>query len=246
MKLKSKLKNLYIGSKLAFAIFRLIKDNNNIAPIFKVKEFRNHISFKLALAKAKSDPDLAVLFKERYLSEKVADLNELGDFPKGTVGRLFADHMRHFKMDVVFYPKMDDQIDDDLTYLRYRARETHDIHHAILGLNPDHLGEMSISAYYLAQLNIPLSGILLGVGFIVSVIKKPYMIEHLMNSIMKGWMMGKQSKNILAVKWEEIWGMQVRDIRRELNIQVDIETVDQDHQRVIEKIEKEKAIALYA
>lgn len=230
--------------KLGFAVIKLIRNPNDISPIFNVAEFKNHMSFRQALAKARADKELAALFKERYRSPKVHDMAELEKFPEGTLGHSFAKHMKHWKMDVVFYPEIDDPEDDDITYLRMRSRETHDIHHAVLGMKPDHLGEMAISAFYLAQLTIPLSAVLLGTGFLIATIKKPWMLESLVNAIIHGWTLGKKSKQILAVKWEEQWDRPLIEVREELGIEILRETWEQPHQREQEKLEKLKLEAL--
>ena len=237
-----KIKSIIPATKFLVSVIRLIKNPNNIAPIFKIKEFRDHQSFKLALANAKADPDLKELFETRYLMDSPPAVDQLIKLPANTLGHTFAKHMKHFKMDVVFYPDMEEEKYDDITYLRYRARETHDIHHVVLGMNPDHLGEMSISAFYLAQLNIPLSAALLGVGFFASVIKKPYMLSSLVESMIRGWTMGKAAKNFHAVKWEELWEKDMTELREELGVKVEVETYDQEHQREIEKREKSFAL----
>ncbi|MCT4640767.1 MAG: Coq4 family protein [Bacteriovoracaceae bacterium] len=237
-----KIKKIYLGIKFLIGVIKLIRNPNDISPIFKIKEFRDHQSFKLAIANAKSDPDLKELFDTRYLMDAPADIEVLSNLSEGSLGYVFARHMKHFKMKAVFYPKMEEKTYDDITYLRYRARETHDIHHAVLGMNPDHLGEMSISAFYLAQLNIPLSAALLGVGFFTAVIKKPYMLPMLVEAIIKGWNMGKKAKNIHAVKWEELWDKDIDELRNELRINVESETYEQEHQRVFEKELKHLAV----
>lgn len=233
-------KKTKLALKLAWAVIKLIRNPNDISPIFNVGEFKNHMSFRQALAKARADSELNALFNERYRSPKIHDMNELLQLPANSLGYTFAKHMQHWKMDVVFYPEIDDPTNDDITYLRMRSRETHDIHHAVLGMKPDHLGEMSISAFYLAQLTIPLSAVLLGVGFLVATIKKPWMIERLVESIIQGWNLGKKSKQILAVKWEEQWHRPVDEVRAELGLDIKYETWQLPHQREIEKIEKAK------
>lgn len=231
--------------RIISSIIKLIRNPYDVSPIFKISEFRNHMSFQLCMAQAHNDEQLSQLIRENYRSPKPHDLEQLGHLPAGSLGQVFAQHMKHHQMDVVFYPAIDDTTTDDLTYLRLRARETHDIHHAVLGMKPDLLGEMSISAFYLSQLNIPLSSALIGIGFLVAVIKKPFMIEHLMDALIKGWTMGKNAQaNILSMKWEEMWERPIADIRSELGISVAIETFEQVHQREIEKRERTKALGL--
>jgi ubiquinone biosynthesis protein COQ4 len=86
----------------------------------------------------------------------------------------------------------------------------------VLGFPAEDVGEMAISAFYLAQNRIPLSGLLIGCGFFNAVLKQPHRIDELMNAIIKGWTMGKQSKDVLGIKWEEYFSTPIDRVRREL------------------------------
>jgi ubiquinone biosynthesis protein COQ4 len=203
---------------LIFGLLKVAMNPRDISPIFRGRTFRDHKSMKLALASLKSKPEVAELFRTRYLSAKPYDLSELVQLPGGSLGKVYAEHMLKNKLDIVFYPPLEDKVDDDIAYMRKRARQTHDIHHVVLGFPAEDIGEMSISAFYLAQNQIPLSGLLIGCGFFNAVIKQPHRIDELMNAIIKGWAMGKQAKDVLGVKWEEYFSTQLDIVRRELNI----------------------------
>lgn len=205
---------------LLYGFMRVALNPKDITPIFKIRTFRDHKSMKMALASLQSKPEVAELFRTRYLSEKPYDLNELIQLPEGTLGRVYAEHMLKYKLDIVFYPPLEDKVDDDIAYMRKRARQTHDIHHVVLDFPAEDIGEMAISAFYLSQNRIPLSGLLIGCGFFNAVIKQPHRIEELMNAIIKGWEMGKQAKDVLGVKWEEYFTVPIEKVRKDLNISV--------------------------
>jgi len=200
---------------------KLIINPNDVSPIFKMKAFRNHKSFKLALESLHSDPETHEMIVSRYLWPKPLDLDELSKLPEGTLGHGFAQFMKKNKLTVVFYPELKGEVDDDINYMRLRARQTHDIHHYVLGYPPVATGEMSISAFYLAQNKIPLSALLLGIGFFVMILKHPNKCDEMVNGIVKGWQTGKgASKKFLGVKWEEMFNTPIDDVRKMLNVEV--------------------------
>lgn len=203
---------------LALRMSRLLFKPDDISPIFRARSVRNHRSFHLALASLKADPGAAALIAERYLAPAPFDLDVLGSLPEGTLGREFADHMRNSKLELVFYPPLEDQVDDDITYVRKRARQTHDIHHVVLGLPAVDIGEMEISAFYLAQNRIPLSAMLLGVGFLIAVFRYPERLDELVEAIIRGWGTGKRAKVFLGIRWEEYWETPLVEVRRMLGV----------------------------
>ena len=212
---------------------RMVFNPKDISPIFKGRTFRNHRSFQVALASLHADPETHALIESRYLAPKPIDLDALAQLPEGTLGRVFAEHMRHYKLEVVFYPPLEDQENDDITYLRKRARQTHDIHHVVLGFPATEPGEMMISAFYLAQNKIPLSGLLLGFGFFHVVLKAPERADELVEAIIKGWTLGKAAhKKVLGVKWEEYWEVPIDEVRRMIGVEVATDSLPPEPQAV--------------
>ncbi|MFN8577813.1 MAG: Coq4 family protein [Candidatus Sericytochromatia bacterium] len=209
----------YIDSiRFVLGIFKMVMNPKDISAIFRVKSFREHKSLQNSLRTMYSDPEISNLIKTRYLAPKPYDLNELIKFPENTLGRVYAEHMIKHNLEVVFYPEMDSKIDDDINYMRMRARQTHDIHHVILGYPAEDYGEVAISAFYFSQNQIPLSGLIIGSAFFRVVLKQPERIEELMTSITKGWAMGKKSKHVLGVKWEEYFDKPIDEVRKLMNI----------------------------
>lgn len=197
---------------------KLILNPKDISPIFKGGAFLNHKSFKLSLDKFRADPDTKALIESRYLSPAPYDLENLLTYPEGSLGRVYAEHMQHYKLEVVFYPPLEQTDNDEIAYLRKRARQTHDVHHVVLGYPAVEAGEMAISAFYLAQYQVPLSALLLGFGFLYTILKEPQRIDELMTVIMKGWNTGKQVPKFMGIKWEEYWEKPIDEVRAELGL----------------------------
>jgi ubiquinone biosynthesis protein COQ4 len=228
------LRTFKLTGKLSWLGLRLIRNPMDISPIFEVDEFLSHQSFKYTVNYCRSLPEMREMMDQRYLAPAVYDLKQLSQCPEGSLGFVFAKHMQQHKMDVVFYPPLKNPEVNDMNYLRLRARETHDVHHCVLGFRPHHLGEMQISAFYLRQINSPLSAFLMAMGILVALIKKPHMIQDIMEAYITGWQMGKQSKPIMAMKWEELWDRPINEVRDMLGIKVEKETFEQPTQKEIE------------
>ena len=201
---------------------KLIINPKDISPIFKGGTFRKHKSFQLALASLHADPDCHELIESRHLNPTPIDLDALAALPEGTMGQVFATHMRHYKLDVVFYPPLEDVVDDEISYVRKRARETHDIHHVVLGYPATEPGEMMISAFYLAQNRIPLSALLLGFGMLYTILREPDRVDEFMDCVIKGWTDGKRAtRKVLGVKWEDYWETPIDEVRRMIGVGVE-------------------------
>lgn len=219
------LMGLYKAGKLSLDIVllllrfsKLILNPDDISPIFKGGSFRNHKSFQVALRSLHADPSTSELIRNRYLAPAPYDLAQLLTLPEDSLGHVYARHMQHYQLDVVFYPPLEDTQDDDIAYLRKRARQTHDIHHVVLGFPAIDSGEMAISAFYLSQNNIPLSALLIGFGFLTAILRSPERIEELMDAIMLGWRRGKECPVFLGLKWEDYFALPMAQVRAELNL----------------------------
>ena len=235
------LRKVWLGLRFIYAIIRLLLKPKDVSPIFRIKEFLNHKSFEYAINQARANDKIRTMMNNRYLAKEPYDLDELIKMPQGSLGHIFAKHMKYFKLDVVFYPDdIKDSQTNDISWIRQRSRETHDLWHCVLGYKPDHLGEMKISAFYLQQMNSPMSAILLAVGLIYSTIKKPHMLNILMEDMITGWSDAKKAKNLMEVKWEEQWARPISEIRDELKLSVELETYQQAKMADLEKLEQER------
>jgi ubiquinone biosynthesis protein COQ4 len=218
LKIRNKLQFIQDIALLPWVIIRLFINPNNIEPIFSLGTFRNHKAFQLAKEKIHSDPGMAAMMNERYLAKEMIDLNALAKLPDGTLGREFARFMLERNLKVDFYPPYNDPNNDDAAYVRKRCPQTHDIWHLVIGVGTEQLGEMKVSAFYVAQIRSPFNALFIGIGLFVALFKKPEMLEKYFEAVSEGWALGKAAKPLFAMKWEYLWDRPLVEIRRELNL----------------------------
>lgn len=212
-----------LGADIVLLLLRFSKlliNKDDISPIFQGRSFTRHKSFEVSLQTFRDDPETAALLQERFLSEKPYDLAALAQLPPGTLGHEFARHMQAYGLEIVFYPTLETTANDEIAYLRRRARQTHDIHHVVLGFPAIDSGEMAISAFYLAQHNVPLSALLIGFGFLYAVLREPERIDELMSAIQLGWQIGKNTRKLMGVRWEDYWETPIDEVRRMLRVPI--------------------------
>lgn len=193
---------------------RLLFKPDDISPIFRGGAFMKAKAFKLSLARIHADPAAAELIRTRYFGPE-HDLDALGKLPPGTLGREFADFMARFQLSAAIFPKvLTDGSDDDINYLRLRGRQSHDIHHLVLGIPPSKFGEMMISAFYIAQNQLPLSQLLIGIGLLTSLLKYPERVDDFYSCVARGFTMGKRCKpSVFGIRYEELWEKPLADVR---------------------------------
>ena len=199
----------------------LIFDRNNTKPIYKgLKYFLEHESYQITLKTLTSDPKTKELIESRYQHNKPIDWDLLKSLPPETLGFQFAKFMNNPVVTPIDkLPESKNEISPELDYLRQRIRITHDIHHVVCGYPADEIGEMGISAFYVAQINSPLNSMLLAFGLIKCTIKFPQRLPELMDIITEGWILGKKTQNIFGIKWEEMWNLPVSEVREQLGLQ---------------------------
>jgi ubiquinone biosynthesis protein COQ4 len=163
---------------------------------------------------AYADTSVAPILKERYLASE-PDLETLIQYPKDSLGKLYADVLKQAQLDPHFYRSI--EIEDDYSYLALRMRQTHDIWHIVTGLGTDLSGELALQAFTLAQTHSPLSVALLS-GGIAHLLKVSGPIDSVVSDIYRGWSLGVKAKPFLAQKWEEAWEKPLEEWRQELNV----------------------------
>lgn len=199
----------------------LIFRKKNYKPIYRgFRYFLEHESYQITLNILKNDPDTMKLIENRYNERNRVDWEALKKLPTESLGFQFAKFMANVDVTPLEQlPESGVQISPEIDYLRRRIRLVHDIHHVVCGYPADELGEMGISAFYVAQINSPLNSMVLAIGLIKCTIKMPSRLPELMNTITHGWQMGLRTPNLFGVKWEEMWHLPVSEIQKNLRIQ---------------------------
>lgn len=224
MRIMNRFKRLF---KLISALFFLASggiillfNRNNLKPVYRgLKYFFEHESYQITIKTLMADPRTKELIDTRYRANEKVDWNYLKSLPPKTLGHEFAKFMNNPDVTPLDkLPESNSEISPEIDYLRQRIRLIHDIHHVVCSYPADDLGEMGISAFYVAQINSPLNSVLLGIGLIKCTIKYPKRLHELMDAISEGWMLGKQSTNLFGIKWEEMWNLPLTEVRQQLGI----------------------------
>jgi len=195
----------------------LVIDPSKTESVYDVEDgLRHRRATTLAVEFVKQDLGVAQIFAERYLAEP-PDLEQLGQLPEGSLGRVYADYLRDSGFEADFYRSL--EVEDDASYFLLRMRQTHDIWHLVAGFNTDVPGELGLKAFELAQTRRPLSAVLLSGGVLSAVFKAPETIGPLLEQIAIGYRLGSTAKPFLAQRWEEHWERSLDDWRELLNFQ---------------------------
>lgn len=155
-------------------------------------------------------------FKERpYLG--VIDLQKLHCLPKNTLGYCYANHLLENNLKPLQFSG--ELIETDAQYLGAHITESHDIWHVITGCQTDILGEIQLEAFSVAQLYASRFWL----GLITKNLLKAtvYDIEvsgQYMDAIAKGWLMGKETKPLFGIRWNELWEKPLQKVRDNLKI----------------------------
>jgi ubiquinone biosynthesis protein Coq4 len=136
---------------------------------------------------AHSQPAVAQIIQERYFAP-TADLEQLLNYPQGSLGYHYAAEMKRAGLQPGFYRNI--AIEYDYSYIAMRMRQTHDVWHIITGFGTDLAGEVGLQAFSLAQLRSPLAVAIMAAAIAYS-LKSSSPLSPLVESMQQGWEWGK-------------------------------------------------------
>lgn len=195
----------------------LMRDPTQTDSVFDVEDGLRHTkAAQLAVEYAKSKPGVAEIFAERYLAPS-PDIDALKQLPEDSLGYIYASYLSEAGFDPDFYRKT--EVEDDITYMFMRLRQTHDIWHVVTGFGSDVNAELGLKAFEIAQIHRTLAAMLIAGGLLRTLLKTPEMLDGLLEQIAIGYRMGAKAKPFIAQKWEEHWEKPLTEWRQELNIE---------------------------
>jgi ubiquinone biosynthesis protein COQ4 len=204
-----------LAIKGAISLFR---DPTQTESVYDIEDgLRNTKATQLALEFVKSDPDVDRIITERYLPPPV-DIEALFALPADSLGHVYAAYIKNSNFDPNFYRKI--EVDDDISYMLLRLRQTHDLWHIVAGFSTDVAGELGLKAFELAQTHRTMSAILLAGGLLSTLSKSPADLDKVLECIALGYRSGMKARPFLAQKWEEQWSKPLNDWRKELGITI--------------------------
>jgi ubiquinone biosynthesis protein Coq4 len=170
---------------------------------------------EMAQKKLSTQPESVQVIQARKMLAPV-DLKELQKFPEGTLGRVYADHMIRNHLDPNFYKTF--EITNDAIMTIMRLRQTHDLWHVMTGFSTSVQDELGLQAFTYAQTASPLSPLLIGGGLLRAGFKNRQLTAPILESVAKGWAMGKKARPLFPLDWEANWKTPLTELRRDYGI----------------------------
>jgi ubiquinone biosynthesis protein Coq4 len=144
------------------------------------------------------------------------ELELLQKLPEGTLGRAFAEHAIANGIDPNAIPQLPSR--DRISFMRAHLFETHDIWHTVTGFKTDFASEMGLQAFYFAQFPAQLTAAIMAINFLNLAFFAMDDREARMDAIVRGWTMGKRAEKLFGVRWGDLWGKPLREVRTSLGI----------------------------
>jgi ubiquinone biosynthesis protein COQ4 len=163
----------------------------------------------------KTDPKAKRLIEERYLP-KPLPTSELLLLPEGSLGYLFGKHLTDNNLKQEIYAQF--EIKSDIEYVSFRGGQLHDVLHVVTGFGIDHMGEFAIQAFTFAQIKSPLVAVFLAGDLLYSSRRGPNFAFNAFKAMAEGFLLGCRLPNFYGVKWEEMFGRNLEEVRSELGI----------------------------
>ncbi|MDB4966735.1 MAG: hypothetical protein JWN44_2424 [Myxococcales bacterium] len=205
-------------AKAAVAFVRLAQDMGRLDEVFNLGDGLIAPEVLRAMAEhVGATPTGALALREQPRVH--LDLQKLRVLPAGTLGRVYADLMIANGLDPADIPTL--VAFDELRYVRAHLYETHDLWHVATGFATDVAGELGLQAFYLAQMPGRLPSAILAAGFVNTLVHNFDDRDRRMRAIVRGWLLGKRSRLLFGVRWDDYLERPLADVQRLLGLDVD-------------------------
>lgn len=197
----------------------LVRDPREIDGVFTISDaMRTPQDVQPMIDWFRRDPTGASALDERPRLD--LDLDRLGKLPKGTLGRAYVDHMRDNGFDPKGFPNLPSG--NAVDFVSAHLYDTHDIWHVVGGFGTDVAGELGLQAFYLAQFPAKLGVTLLAAGMLNTLGPAGFDDrDHRMREVVRGWMLGRTSRPLFGVRWDDLWAVPIVEVRARFGIDPD-------------------------
>jgi ubiquinone biosynthesis protein COQ4 len=201
----------------AVAFTRLAQDMGRLNEVFSLGDGLVAPEILRDMAdRARTTPTGALALQERPRVH--LELDKLRRLPAGTLGRVYADLMIADGRDPGDLPTLIGF--DDLRYVRAHLYETHDLWRVATGFGSDAAGVIGLQAFYLAQLPGRLPSAILAAAFLNTLVYNFDERDVRMRAIVRGWLLGKRSRLLFGVRWDDYLERPLVEVQRKLGIAV--------------------------
>ena len=206
-------------------------DSIQLVQILREVQDIDHINDLIA-AERQQNPELDAWFAERFVSD--FSLEDLKAFGPDTVGGIFYTQLSNNALDVNIVPPFTPR--NDFEYFQLRAGQTHDLEHILGGGGFDFIGELVPYYMRLTNLFVHMSPELAGELSAFSIFGSTRIITRAVlhypqtwlitqNAMERGAKVGRESKPIYMMKFEDVFAMTLDDAREALGV-YGVEMVD--------------------
>lgn len=161
-------------------------------------------------------PEMADMISQRYFGSqyKLEDLKE--NCAPGSLGYAYYHHMTENGIPAYDYSNYESP--DDISYVKLRKMQTHDIWHVVAGYNVDLLGELGLQGFYHGQGPSVYQTLLMLALLLHYATIQTKELSLALDVVFEGWERGRKARTLWAVRWEEIWNRPLTELQTELNI----------------------------
>ena len=178
--------------------------------------FRDRPAMKTCIERLKADPAARKCIEERYMGPEL-NLDELVNYPRGSLGYTFAKIMKHLGYAAHFYHDRP-SIDEETDYVTMRVRKTHDLQHVVSGFSMIGPGELGVIAINALQFGYP-AFMTLDLGAIALSMLRVENWGTAINFVRAGWNVAERAKPLMGVRFEEGLDKPLDVWRKELDIE---------------------------
>jgi ubiquinone biosynthesis protein COQ4 len=201
------------------AFTTIVRDPDQLGKVFEMRESLTkpkYIEPMLADFRATEHGREALRLLRRL---PTLDLDGLLALPVGSLGRVYAMHMREAGLDPAAIPTL--PAHNEFEYVSAHLYETHDLWHALTGFGTDVAGELGLQAFYLRQFHGPLPFAILSAGLLNTMMFAANERDQRMDAIVHGWQLAKDVPSLFGIDWEALLPEPLEDVRRRYGIVVD-------------------------
>jgi ubiquinone biosynthesis protein COQ4 len=215
LSIRERVRSVWIWARGWAAALLLLKDPNDLDEVFMLDRAMPRAELDEILRTARLHPTGRSALVDRPRVE--IDLPCLREMQRGTFGRSVADFFDANRLDPTSIPKVD--VTDDGTYAHAHLYETHDLWHVALGFGTTVSEELGLQAVYAAQLPGKLAPILIAGGLLQASLWVQGDFAARLAAVSRGYALGKQCLPLFGVRWNDLWGLRLEDVRERLGVE---------------------------
>lgn len=211
------------------AIRALFRNKEDTGQVFKFVEALKGNSMAKRMEMFRASPvGRQVLAENRQLLDALCNKEYLRSLPEGSFGRAYLDFLEteHLSAEGLVEasrasPQWDKQRQAEFALFASRMRDSHDLHHVLMGYGRNPLGEISVLAFGYPHTRNRGIGVLILIGMFKFKKDLPRGIP-VFRTVWEAWRNGKKAVWLPGVDWEAMLELPLEEVRRRLNIRTPV------------------------